>query len=88
MPKLKPSPVAAAADIVQRNIESRCAYFKLKTDKEISEKLQMPKSTYADRRNNPRAWTLEQIVMVSISLKCTPQWLFTDHSEEFKEVQQ
>ncbi len=84
MSKVKQSETAKMMQIVQRNIESRCAYFGLKTDKEISAKLNIPKSTYADRRNNPRVWTLEQLVMLSIALKCSPQWLFTDHSGEME----
>ena len=84
MSKVKQSETAKMMQIVQRNIESRCAYFGLKTDKEISGKLNIPKSTYADRRNNPRVWTLEQLVMLSIALKCSPQWLFTDHSGEME----
>lgn len=84
MSKVKQSETAKMMQIVQRNIESRCAYFGLKTDKEISERLNIPKSTYADRRNNPRVWNLEQLVMLSIALKCSPQWLFTDHSGEME----
>lgn len=86
MPKVKQSQVAEMMSIVKSNIESRCAYFGLKTDKEISERLNIPKSTYADRRNNPRVWNLEQLIMLSLALKCSPQWLFTDHSGEMRDV--
>lgn len=60
MPKIKPTAVSAAVDTVRRNIESRCANFDCRTDEKIAKKLNMPKSTYADRRKNPRNWTLEQ----------------------------
>ena len=82
MPKIKPTAVSAAADTVRRNIEARAAEFDCRTDKEIAKKLNMPNSTYADRRKNPRLWTLEQLIMVAQALKCTPQWLLTDHSGE------
>ena len=80
MPKIKPTAVAAAVDTVRVNIESRSAVFNCRTDEEIAKKLNMPNSTYADRRKNPRNWTLEQLIMVAQALKCTPQWLLTDHS--------
>ena len=82
MPKIKPTAVAAAVDIVRINIESRSAVFNCRTDNQIAKKLNMPNSTYADRRKNPRLWTLEQLIMVAQELKCTPQWLLTDHSGE------
>lgn len=82
MPKIKPTAVAAAVDTVRVNIESRSAVFNCRTDEKIAKKLNIPKSTYADRRKNPRLWTLEQLIMVAQALKCTPQWLLTDHSGE------
>lgn len=84
MPKIKPTAVSVAVDTVRRNIESRCANFDCRTDEKIAKKLNMPKSTYADRRKNPRNWTLEQLIMVAQALKCTPQWLLTDHSGEIR----
>ncbi len=80
MPKIKQSPASEMIDIVKRNIEARCAYFGLKTDREIAARLNMPPTSYTDRRHNPRSWTLEQLVLAAMALKCTPQWLFTDHS--------
>ena len=82
MSKIKPTAVAAAVDTVRVNIESRSALFNCRTDRDIAKKLNMPSSTYADRRKNPRLWTLEQLIMVAQALKCTPQWLLTDHSGE------
>lgn len=82
MPKIKPNSVSAAADIVRVNIESRSAVFNCRTDREIAKKLNMPNSSYADRKKNPRNWTLEQLIMAAQALKCTPQWLLTDHSGE------
>lgn len=82
MPKIKPTAVSAAADTVRRNIEARAAEFDCRTDKEIAKKLNMPSSSYGDRKKNPRNWTLEQLIMVAQALKCTPQWLLTDHSGE------
>lgn len=86
MPKIKQSPVAVSVSIVKANIESRCALFGLRTDEQIAKKLCMPKSSYADRRNHPHRWTLEQLIRVSEALKVTPQWLFTDHSGKIEDV--
>ena len=82
MPKIKPTAVAAAVDTVRVNIESRSALFNCRTDRDIAKKLNMPSSSYGDRKKNPRNWTLEQLIMVAQALKCTPQWLLTDHSGE------
>ena len=30
-------------------------------------------------------WTLEQLILASMALKCTLNWLLTDHSGEIKE---
>lgn len=86
MPKIKPTAVSAAVDTVRRNIEARAAEFDCRTDEKIAKKLNMAKSTYADRRKNPRLWTLEQLIMVAQVLKCTPQWLLTDHTGQITEV--
>ena len=85
MPKIKPTAVAAAVDTVRVNIESRSAVFNCRTDKEIAKKLNMPSSSYGDRKKNPRNWTLEQLIMVAQALKCTPQWLLTDHTGQITE---
>ena len=84
MPKIKPTAVSAAADTVRRNIEARAAEFDCRTDGEISEKLHMARSTYAYRRNHPRSWTLEQLILASMALKCSLGWLLTDHSGEIR----
>ena len=81
----KRPPDTAVADTVRRNIEARAAEFDCRTDGEISEKLHMARSTYAYRRNHPRSWTLEQLILASMALKCTLNWLLTDHSGEIKE---
>jgi hypothetical protein len=85
MPKLKQTAAAALADTVRRNIRSRCAEFDCQTDREVGKKLNIPPSTYALRRNNPKNWTVEQLANVAVALKCTPQWLLTDHSGEITE---
>ena len=82
MPKLKPSPIKAQAEIVQRNIESRGAYFGCRTDREFAERLGLSSSLICRHRAAPRMWTLEQLIKVSIAFKCTLQRLMTDHSDE------
>lgn len=81
MPKVILSRQAETIETVRRNIESRLAYFGLRTDREVGARLCMPRSSYALRRTNPGGWTLEQIVRLCETLKCTPQWLFADHSK-------
>ena len=88
MAKIKYTTVSVTADAVRRNIEARCIYFDCRTDEEIADKLNIPKSTYADRKKNPRNWTLEQLIMAAQALKCTPQWLLTDHSGEITDTAQ
>ncbi|MCH5203102.1 MAG: hypothetical protein J1F03_00055 [Oscillospiraceae bacterium] len=85
MPKLKLSPVAKAAEIVQRNIESRGALFGLRTERDFSERLNMPKSTYHAKRTKPRTWTVAELAMVACVLKVTLSWLMIDHSGEITE---
>ncbi len=84
MPKPKPSPIKAQAEIVQANIRARGAYFNCYTDREFEKKLGISNSTFCRRRANPQQWTLEQLIMISIALKCSLQWLMTDHSGEIK----
>ncbi len=51
MPKLKPSPVSAAAEIVQRNIESRaCTLFGVNTGKDVAKRIGMNESTFKEKK--------------------------------------
>ena len=88
MPKLKPSPIKAQADIVHRNIVSRGAYFGCFTDKEFGARLGIAASTFCTRRANPSGWHLDELIKVTIAFKCTLKWLMEDHSAELKEVSQ
>lgn len=85
MPKLKPSAVSASADIVQKNITARGAYFGAHTDRDYAKLLSMPVSTYGDYRREPRKWTLDRLIMAAMALKVPLSWLMTDHSGEIKE---
>ena len=85
MPKLKPSPIRAQAEIVQANIRARAAYFGCFTDREFEKKLGVSNSTICRHRAEPEKWTLEQLIKVCIAFKCTLSWLMTDHSGEIKE---
>ena len=88
MPKLKPSPITAAAEIVQRNIESRaCTLFGANTGKDVAARIGMAKETFRDKKRRPRTWTLEQLCMAAQALKVPLSWLMTDHSGEIKEGQ-
>lgn len=85
MPKLKPSAISAAADIVQKNITARGAYFGVRTTREFGKLFGMPHTTYNYLKNNPRSWTLEKLTIVAMALKVPLSWLMTDHSGEIKE---
>ncbi len=61
MPKIKPT----AVDTALRDIEAWSAEFDCRTNEKIAKKLNMAKSTYADRGKTPRNWTLEQLIMVA-----------------------
>lgn len=88
MPKLKQSPISAAAEIVHRNIESRaCTLYGVNTVKDIAAKIGMATETFRDKKHKPRTWTLEQLCMAAQSLKVPLSWLMTDHSGEIKEGQ-
>ena len=88
MPKLKPSAISAAADIVQKNIAARGAYFGARTDRDFAKLLCMPSSTYGDYRREPRRWPLDRLIMAAMALKVPLSWLMTDHSGEIKEETQ
>lgn len=89
MPKLKPSPVSAAAEIVQRNIESRaCTLFGVNTGKDVAKRIGMNESTFKEKKRKPRTWTLEQLALAAQALKVPLSWLMTDHSGEIKEEYQ
>ena len=85
MPKVMLSPLTSAAEIVQRNIESRGAIFGLRTQREFAKRFDMPIATYHVKKTNPRTWTLEQLTVVAQALKVSLSWLMTDHSGEIKD---
>lgn len=85
MPKLKPSPIKAASEIVQQNIKARGAYFNCRTERDFAAKFGMSQSTYHDKSTEPRKWKLEELVMVAMALKVPLSWLMIDHSGEIKE---
>ena len=86
MPKVTLSSVTAQAEIVQRNIEARATMlFGARSGTAMAAKLKIPTSTFNDRQNNPRRWSLEQLIMVAQALKVPLSWLMADHSGEIKE---
>lgn len=85
MPKLKPSPIKAQAEIIHRNIVSRGAYFNCFTDREFAKRLCMSAATFCNRRANPLSWRMDELIRVSITFKCSLGWLVADHSGELKE---
>ncbi|MCM1062334.1 MAG: helix-turn-helix domain-containing protein [Eubacterium sp.] len=87
MPKLKPTDLSIAEKTVQSNIEARGRYFGCRYDSDFAKKLSMAQSTYAAHRRDPRKWTLEQLVKVSIAFKVSLNWLMTDHSKDVLEEQ-
>lgn len=85
MPKLKPSPIAAASEMVMNNICAQGNINGCKTDKEKAQKIGIPISTFSERKRNPRNLRLEELIQVSIAFKCSLAWLVTDHRGEFKD---
>lgn len=85
MPKLKPSPVTVASEIVMRNICALGEICGAKTDREKAKKIGMSTSTFSNRRNNPRTFRLEELILASMAFKCSMAWLVTDHKDEFKD---
>ena len=84
MPRIKQSETAEMMQIVKSNIESRGAYFGLKTDRDFAERLNISHTAYRGKRIEPRLWTLEELVRLTFILKCSLQWLVTDHSGEME----
>ena len=84
MSKLKPSPIEAASETVIRNICAQGAINGCKTDTEIAKKIGMSRTLFSVRKRNPRLLRLEEIIMASMSLKCSLAWLVTDHKGEYK----
>ena len=82
MPKIQKSPTQEQAEIVHSNIVSRGALFGCKTDREFGKKIGISYSTFANRRNDPSSWRLDELVRASIALNCSLSWLMTDHSKE------
>lgn len=82
MPKLKPSPITAASEVVMRNIYAQGKINGLDLDKQIAAKIGLPYSTFGYRKKNPRGWRIEEIVQATIAFKCSLAWLVTDHRGE------
>lgn len=85
MPKLKPSPISAASDVVMRNICAQGEINGCATDKQKAKKIGISPSTFSTRKKSPRTWRLEELIQASIAFKCSLAWLVTDHKGEFKE---
>lgn len=85
MPKLKPSPISAASEVVMRNICAQGEINNCVTDKQKAEKIGISRTTFSNRKKNPRTWRLEELVQASIAFKCSLAWLVTDHRGEYKE---
>lgn len=85
MPKLKPSPVTVASEVVMRNICALGDICGAKTNHEKAKKIGMSASTFSSRRKNPRTFRLEELILASMALKCSMAWLVTDHKGEFKD---
>lgn len=81
MPKIKPPPLKAQAEIVQANISSRCAYFGWTTEREIAKRLGMAKSTYHNRADNPLSWGIGELIRAADVLKVPLDWIMVNHSD-------
>lgn len=84
MSKLKPSPIQSYTkkcnDILQANIESRCAWFGLKSEEEISKRIGLKRSTYHLRKKDPSSWRRGELIMAAMALNVPLEWFETDHS--------
>ncbi len=85
MPKLKPTPIKATAEMVERNIRARGAFLGCHTDRDFEAKTGISKGTFCNRRADPRGWKLDQLIVIAMALKVPLSYLMTDHSEEIKE---
>lgn len=85
MPKLTPSPMAAASETVMRNICAQGEINGAKTDKEKARKLGVPLSTFSYWKKNPQNLRLDVLVQASIAFKCSLAWLVTDHRGEYRD---
>lgn len=86
MPKITPLPVDAMTRHITNNIKSRAGALGIETDKELCKKIVMSRSTFGERKKNPRTWSVEELAQVAITLKCTLSWLVTEHTEKIKDV--
>lgn len=82
MPKLKPSPIFEASDVVTRNVFSCAADRGCYSGKKISDKTGISEATISNRKRKPGNWQLQDLVKVSRAFKVSLAWLVTDHSNE------
>ncbi|MBP0985139.1 MAG: hypothetical protein J6A19_15590 [Oscillospiraceae bacterium] len=85
MPKIKPSPIKAQAEIVHNNIVYRGALFGCKTDRDFGGALGIDPTSFMHRRHDPRLWRLDELIRATIAFKCTLGWLMTDHTGQITE---
>lgn len=84
MPKLKPSAADKAADIVRRNIKAAGELKNCHTDRQFAERIGMNQRTYNDRKNHPKTWRFEELIMVATAFQVSLVWLMSDHAQELK----
>ena len=85
MPKLKPSELDMACEIVTRNICAQGDINGCTTVQQKAARIGIAPATFSSRKQNPRMWRLEEIVRASIAFKCSIAWLVTDHKGEYKD---
>ena len=82
MAKLKKSPAAEQAEMVQRNIYSVAALCGCRTNRDIAERIGLSHVTITNREKNPALWRLDELIRVSSAFGCSLEWLLTDHRKE------
>ena len=79
MSKLKKSVFQTNSEIIANNITLLAAANGLRTDREISKRIGVSAATYCNRRHDPRFWTVEQLIKITIAFNTTLEWLVTKH---------
>ncbi len=85
MPKIKPTPIKAMAEIVENHIRAQGAILGCYTDRDFEARTGISKGTFCNRRADPRGWKLEQLIIIAMALKVPLSYLMTDHRGEVKE---
>lgn len=84
MPKLKPSAADKAADIVRRNIKAAGELKNCHSDRQFAERIGMNPRTYTERKNHPKTWRFEELIMAAAAFHVSLAWLMSDHAQELK----